>query len=101
MKKMCLLLAVLLLMLAGCSYWGLPNTGSVPPAELTADQATAIALKHAGFTAEQVMGLRTEPDREPGGLHYDIEFYQGGYEYDYEIDAATGAVLSCEKDRND
>ena len=30
---------------------------------------------------------------------YEVEFLAGGYEYDYDIDAATGAVLKCEKER--
>ena len=29
---------------------------------------------------------------------YEIEFKYGGYEYDYEIDAANGAIIKSEKD---
>ena len=65
---------------------------------LTPEEAQAIALKHAGFTTDQVLFLRTEPellDREP---HYDVEFQEGPWEYDYEIHAETGEILSFEKD---
>lgn len=127
MKKLCFLLAVLVLVLCGCSdsvtkdtqgassgVGSVPSTGVSSPAtggqttspalsgdELTAEAARDIALAHAGVTADQVIGLRTEPDRDRGVLHYDVEFHYDGYEYDYEIDAATGAVLSSEKDRDD
>ena len=100
MKKLSLLLAVLLILLAGCG-----NSSSVSVAttatELTREQAEAIALEHAGLTADQVTRLHSEKDREQGGLHYDIEFHHDGWEYDYAIDAATGSILSQEKDHND
>ena len=32
---------------------------------------------------------------------YKVEFKAGGYDYEYEIDAFTGAVLKSERDRDD
>ena len=29
------------------------------------------------------------------GSKYEVEFYSGNTEYDYDIDAVTGAILSC------
>ena len=71
-----------------------------PPAaaRLTKAEAEAIALKHAGFTAQQVKGLRSELDIDSGIAHYEVEFRVGQWEYEYEIHAETGAVLSFEKD---
>ncbi len=69
-------------------------------AAVTPEQAQQIALDHAGFTADQVMGLRTELDRDDGIVHYDVEFHQGQYEYDYEIHAQTGQILKSEKERD-
>jgi len=34
-------------------------------------------------------------------VEYEVEFRSGGMEYDYTIDAATGAVLEHEKDIDD
>ena len=65
---------------------------------LTKTQAEEIALKHEGFTAEQVKGLKSELDVDRGVPHYEVEFRVGQWEYDYDIHAETGAVLSFEKD---
>lgn len=65
---------------------------------ISAEQAQAIALKDAGLTVDDVTGLRTELERDDGKLHYDVQFYQGATEYDYDIDAAGGEIL--EKDRD-
>lgn len=73
------------------------------PAEetLTADQAKAIALKHAGLSADQVKGLRAEYDADDRVPEWEVEFYAGGMEYDYEIHATKGKILSWDKERDD
>ena len=68
---------------------------------ITKEQATAITLADAGFTADQVTRLRTEFDYDDGRPEYEVDFHQGGYEYDYEIHAETGAIISKDKDRED
>ena len=66
---------------------------------ITEDQAREIALANAGLTAEEVTFLKTKLDRDDGRLVYDVEFYTADYtEYDYEIDAADGTVLSSDFD---
>lgn len=79
-----------------------PPAASAQGERITAEEAQSIALAHAGFTADQVTRLSAqfEPE-EPGDVaHYDVEFYQGSLEYDYEIDAYTGEIISQEKDRD-
>ena len=64
-------------------------------ATITAEDAKAKALAHAGLTADAVTFVTAQLDRDDGRLVYDVEFYTADYkEYDYEIDAATGYVLS-------
>ena len=81
-----------------------PATEATSPAateaagQLTGEEAKAIALAHAGFTADQVQHLRAEYEMDDGVPHYDIEFREGPWEYDYEIHAGTGQILSFEKD---
>lgn len=73
---------------------GQTSTGSI-----SADRAKEIALDHAGLTASQVTFAWAKLDWDDGRLVYDVEFYTADYkEYDYEIDANTGAVLSFDYD---
>ena len=65
---------------------------------LSREKARSIALAHAGFTADQVTGLRAEFDRDDGVPVYEVDFRVGRIEYEYEIHAETGAVLSFDKD---
>lgn len=69
-------------------------------AAISSDDAKMAALNHAGLTASQVTHLKAELDREGGKLVYEIEFKSGGHEYEYVIDAATGAVIKSEKEHD-
>lgn len=63
------------------------------------EEAKAIALEQAGFTADQVTFKKAKQERDDGRLQYEIEFFvSGGTEYEYEIDASTGKVLHVEID---
>ncbi len=57
------------------------------------DAARHAALTHAGCSAGQVAFSKEELDYDGGRAVYEIEFYKDGMEYEYEIDAVTGAVL--------
>ena len=68
---------------------------------ITGQEAKEIALRHAGLDAAAVTGFRCELDMEDGMAVYEIEFQANGYEYKYEINAVTGAVLKAEKELDD
>lgn len=74
------------------------GTGST---DIGAQAAKAAALKHAGLSESQVWELQAEWDNENGRAVYEVEFKSGGMEYEYVIDAATGAVLDHETERDD
>lgn len=65
---------------------------------LSAERARELALRHAGVTAADAVFLQTKLDREGGKVCYEVEFYCGSTEYDYDIDALTGSVLSFDHD---
>ncbi|MEF2837332.1 MAG: PepSY domain-containing protein [Oscillospiraceae bacterium] len=65
---------------------------------LTPEEAQEIALTQAGFTADQVSYLRTEFDQDDRIPKYEVSFREGPWEYEYEIHAETGEILSWEKD---
>lgn len=68
------------------------------PGLITLDDAKAAALAHAGLTAGQVTFSKQKLEKDGGRQIYNIEFYTGGVEYDYEIDAVTGTVLKFSYD---
>ena len=67
-------------------------------AALTGEDAMNIALEHAGFAEDEVQGLRAEGEIDDGVPHYDVSFRVGYVEYEYEIHAETGEILSFERD---
>ena len=78
-----------------------PNTNQTA-GEITAEEAKTIALSHAGLTADAVTFVKAKQDYDDGRLVYEIEFVttsgNGYLEYDYEIEAATGSILSYDYD---
>ena len=56
-------------------------------------KAKEAALSHAGVAESDTVFLIAEADYDDGRKEYEVEFYAGGTEYDYTIDAASGRVL--------
>ncbi len=77
------------------------GAASAADAAITADEAKAAALSHAGVSADGITRYESKLKQKHNAMIYDISFYTGGYEYEYEIDAATGEVLAWEKDVDD
>ena len=76
-----------------------PTASQSGSGTITENQARQIALDHAGLSASQVTFLKSRLDYDDGRQVYDVEFYSSDYtEYDYEIDAATGDILSYDSD---
>lgn len=56
------------------------------------------ALAHAGIAESSVAQLEIEFDSEDGLMVYEVEFYAGGTEYDYDINARTGEVVNFSRE---
>ena len=69
--------------------------------KLTGSQAVAEALERAGLSASQVKELECELDYEDGKPIYEIEFKYGNTEYEYEISAYDGSVVSSKTEKDD
>ena len=69
-----------------------------PTGQLTEAQALQVALDHLGFSADQVSRQRTEYEIDDRIPQFDIEFHQGDWEYEFEIHAENGQILSYDKD---
>lgn len=65
------------------------------------EKAKKIALDHAGLKEPEVKHLFVELDYDDGVLRYEVDFHKDQYEYDYDIDAKTGKILSYDKDIDD
>lgn len=57
------------------------------------EAAKSAAFAHAGLEASQVTMGEVDFDYEDGRMVYELEFYANGAEYEYDIDASTGAVV--------
>lgn len=57
------------------------------------EAAKSAAFAHAGLDAAQVTMGEVDFDYEDGRMVYELEFYASGAEYEYDIDASTGAVV--------
>ena len=77
-----------------------PVTGQQPQqsASIIEEQAKEIAANHAGVAVADVTFHSVSLEEDDGRRVYDVEFYSGSTEYDYEIDAATGDILSYDND---
>ena len=53
-----------------------------------------IALADAGITEADVLAILAKRDFDDGRIVYDVDFYSQNQEFDYEIDAVTGAIIS-------
>ena len=62
------------------------------------EAAKEIALADAGLEASDVSFVKTEIDESASGPVYDIEFIYESVDYEYEIDAKTGKILSSDTD---
>ena len=82
------------------------KTTSVPSTTVSGDYigeaaAKSAALSNAGVSESEVTRIKCELDRDHGSYKYEIEFSVGRMEYEYEIDAYTGAILKAEHDYDD
>ena len=70
------------------------GSSAIATAEITLDRAKEIALEDAGLAAADVTFTKEKLDVDDGISVYDVDFYADNVEYEYEINAVTGAVYS-------
>lgn len=73
------------------------NSSTSTSSQISASKAKSIAFNDAGLKESEVYDLEVELDRDNGTLHYDVSFEKDGKDYDYEINAKTGKIISVEK----
>ena len=65
------------------------------------DQAKSIAVSHAGLSVADVSFLKAKLENDDGRAEYEVDFYCGGIEYEYAIDATSGTILEYDSDYDD
>jgi hypothetical protein len=69
--------------------------------QISVDEAKQIALAHANLAQKDVTFVETKLDNEDNRIVYKIEFVISNIEYDYEIDAVSGKIISSDSDVED
>ncbi len=67
-------------------------------ASITLDEAKNIAITDAGLDINNVQFRREELEHDNHTLVYELEFFYNNIEYDYEINATTGDIISFDRD---
>ncbi len=65
------------------------------------DEAKSIAVSHAGLSVSDVTFKKAKLDDDDGRVEYEIEFYYGNMEYEYDIDAVSGSILDFDMEYDD
>lgn len=77
------------------------SSGTTSGTGVTEEQAKATALADAGVNEADVTRIRVRKDRDDGRNIYEVEFYVEREEYDYDIDADSGQIVSKDFDIDD
>lgn len=103
MKKYIAVAAVSMMVLGaltGCGNGG--NSGSgAGSADIGRDAALEAALNDAGVSEADTTRLKVSEDMDDGIKVYEIGFDVAEKEYDYEIQASDGAILSSDVETNE
>lgn len=79
--------------LPGSTNQNLPTQNTI-----SSDEAKQIALQHANLSDNQVTFIKVSQDYDDGIHIYEVEFYYNNREYNYDINAINGTILSYEQD---
>ncbi len=78
------------------------STGSASSGSyIGVEKAQSIALEHAKLSASDVSKLKTGLDAEDGIMVYEVEFTYKNTEYEYHINAKSGAIEKNKKETDD
>ena len=77
---------------------GVKSTGTAANVYIGAPKAREIALTHVGLAEADARFIRSNLNYKTERVVYDVEFYKGYTEYDFEIDAKSGEILKYDND---
>ena len=68
---------------------------------ISKEKAKEIAIAHAKIDSANAKFVKAELDTDDLIVHYEVEFVEGKYEYEYEINAESGKIIAHDKELND
>lgn len=79
------------------------DTANNPDMEnfISEDEAKQIAFQDAGINEADVVNSRIQLQKDDGVWEYEIDFYVGNQEYDYDLDAKDGTIRSKDQEIDD
>ena len=83
---------------AGMSQHAAAGSATMVNGGITEQEAKSIAAGDAGVTEEQIQYIMVKQDWDDGRARYEVEFTAAGVEYDYELDASDGRILSADSE---
>lgn len=83
---------------AGVSQHATAGSATMVNGGITEREAKNIAAGKAGVTEEQIQYITVKQDWDDGRARYEVEFTAAGVEYDYELDASDGRILSADSE---
>ena len=100
--KIQIIMLLLAVILVGCSRQGATN-GGIPPQIssekfISEEEAIDISLQHEGFSFDQITAFMVQFEYDNGQPEYDVQIRKDRQDYEYEIHAVTGQILSREID---
>ncbi|WP_456110759.1 PepSY domain-containing protein [Roseburia inulinivorans] len=81
---------------AGVSQHATAGSATMVNGGITEQEAKNIATGNVGVTEEQIQYITVKQDWDDGRARYEVEFTAAGVEYDYELDASDGRILSAD-----
>ena len=61
---------------------------------ITREEAKDVALRDAGLNEAEASALRARLDFDDGRFQYEVDFYNNGTEYEYQIQAKDGDIIA-------
>lgn len=86
---------------SGSGHHGSGHHGNGAGAYIGQSAALSAAYGHACVSASDAFGVKAELDWDDGLMVYEVEFQVGRTEYEYKLDASTGAVLEYKTELDD
>ena len=83
---------------AGVSQHATAGSATMVNGGITEQEAKSIATGNAGVTEDGIQYITVKQDWDDGKARYEVEFTAAGVEYDYELDASDGRILSADSE---